>query len=150
MNTARSFSSRARSKARRSSVQALYQWHMTGQSIDEVIAEFEENRTDLKHADMDYFRDLLRGTSRYCVEINENLAGLLDRPLRDLDPVELSVLQIGYYELVYHRELPWRVVINESVELAKLFGAEQSHKYINGVLDKLARTIRAQEITSLS
>lgn len=123
---------------------------MTGKSIDEVITEFEDNRSDLKHADIEYFRDLLRGTSKYCREINDNLAGLLDRPLQELDPVELSVLQIGYYELVYHRELPWRVVINESVELAKLFGAEQSHKYINGVLDKLARTIRAQEIANLS
>ena len=90
------------------------------------------------------------GITRCCDEVDEKLGSMLDRPLKDLDPVELAVLQIGYYELVYHPELPWRVVINESVELAKMFGAEQSHKYVNGVLDKLAHTVRAKEITNLA
>ena len=150
MNPVQSFSRRARVKARRSAVQALYQWHMAGKSISDVISEFEHGRNELKHADIDYFRDLLMGITGCCDEVDEKLGSMLDRPLKDLDPVELAVLQIGYYELVYHPELPWRVVINESVELAKMFGAEQSHKYINGVLDKLAHTVRAKEITNLA
>jgi N utilization substance protein B len=142
----RSFSKRARIKARRTAVQALYQWLMTGKPVAEVISEFENSRDELKNADIDYFKDLLRGATKCCDEIDNRLAHILDRPLKDIDPVERAVLYVGYYELVYHPELPWRVVINESVELAKLFGAEQSHKYINGVLDKLAHSLRSEEI----
>ncbi len=150
MNPDRSFSIRARIKARRSAVQALYQWQMTGKSINEVISEFENNQNELKHVDIEYFKGLLMGITECCGEIDDKLADILDRPLKDLDPIERAVLHIGYYELVYHPELPWRVVINESVELAKMFGAEQSHKYINGVLDKLAHMLRSEEVENLS
>ena len=74
------------------------------------------------------------------------MAPLLDRPVAELDPVELAILRIGICELVYHPEVPFRVVINEAVELAKVFGAEQSHRYINGVMDKLARQLRGAEL----
>ena len=75
---------------------------------------------------------------------------MLDRPAGELDPVERAVLHLGCYELLYHPELPWRVVLNEAVELARMFGAEQSHKYINGVLDKLAHRVRTAEINAAS
>jgi len=145
-----SFSKHARIRARRSAVQALYQWQMTQMPMADVISEFENERSELKKADKDYFRDLLHGTTEQTEKLNEYLAPLLDRPAKDLDPVERAVLHIGVYELLFHPELPWRVVVNESVELAKMFGADQSHRYVNGVLDKAARKIRADEIKPVS
>ncbi|MBI4006725.1 MAG: transcription antitermination factor NusB [Gammaproteobacteria bacterium] len=142
----RSFSKNARIRARRSAVQALYQWQMTQIPILDVIAEFENERTELKKADVKYFRDLLQGMAQQTTVLDNQLGPLLDRPVKELDPVERAVLHIGLYELLYRPELPWRVVINESVELAKMFGAEQSYKFINGVLDKAARIIRPEEI----
>jgi len=144
------FSKHARIRARRSAVQALYQWHMTQIPMTEVIAEFVSEQARLKKADVDYFRELLQGTAKRADELDEQLVPLLDRKPNELDPVERAVLHIGLYELLTHEELPWRVVINESVELAKLFGAEQSHKFINGVLDKAAHQIRNTEISDAS
>ena len=143
-----SFSKHARIKARRSAVQALYQWHMTKNPMQEIITEFENEQARLKKADIDYFRELLTGTAKSSEELDEHLSPLLDRKLDELDPVERAILHIGLYELLTYQELPWRVVINESVELAKMFGAEQSHKFINGVLDKAAHKIRASEISN--
>ncbi|HSR62174.1 MAG TPA: transcription antitermination factor NusB [Gammaproteobacteria bacterium] len=145
-----SFSKHARIRARRSAVQALYQWQMTQMPMADVILEFENERSELKKADKDYFRDLLHGTTGQSEKLDEYLAPLLDRHVKDLDPVERAILHIGVYELLFHPELPWRVVVNESVELAKMFGADQSHRYVNGVLDKAARNIRADEIKSVS
>lgn len=145
-----SFFKHARISARRSVVQALYQWHMTQVPISDVITEFENERTKLKKADIDYFRKLLHGTAEHMAALDDQLAPLLDRPVNKLDPVERAVLHIGLYELLFRPELPWLVVINESVELAKMFGAEQSYKFINGVLDKAAHQIRAAEISDAS
>ncbi|MBM2829967.1 MAG: nusB [Gammaproteobacteria bacterium] len=142
-----SFSKHARVRARRSAVQALYQWHMTQIPIIDVITEFENERTELKKADKEYFRDLLQGTAQQTMVLDDQLGPLLDRPVKELDPVERAVLHIGLYELLFRSELPWRVVINESVELAKMFGAEQSYKFINSVLDRAAHVIRSDEIT---
>ena len=138
----------ARARARRSAVQACYQWLINQQPIKAVIKEFENDRTELKKADQDYFRDLLEGVSRYSRELDDTIAPLLDRPLAEIDPVERSILMLGTYELIHHKELPWRVIVNEAIELAKMFGAEQSYKYINGILDKAARRIRAAEINA--
>ena len=143
-----SFSKHARIKARRSAVQALYQWHMTKIPMQEIITEFENEQARLKKADIEYFRELLLGTAKISDELDKQLLPLLDRKLEELDPVERAVLHIGLFELLTYKELPWRVVINESVELAKMFGAEQSHKFINGVLDKAAHQIRADEISN--
>lgn len=143
-----SFSKHARIRARRSAVQALYQWEMTQSSMEDVISEFMNERSELKKADIEYFCELLKGTAGKIDELNEEITPFLDRPLQELDPVERAVLLVGVYELMFHPELPWRVVVNESVELAKMFGAEQSHKYVNGVLDKIARKIRVTEIRS--
>ena len=142
--------SKPRTLAREYAMQALYQWQMTGKSISEINSEFENNQNELKRVDIEYFKGLLKGITGCCEEIDNKLADILDRPLKDLDPIERAVLNIGYYELVYHPELPLRVVINESIELAKMFGADQSYKYINGVLDKLAHLLRSEEIENLS
>jgi N utilization substance protein B len=138
----------ARVRARRSVVQALYQWSMSGNDMRTVIREFELDRTELNRADIDYFREILKGIEQHQQDIETELQDLLDRPLAELDPVEKSILCLGMYELKHHPEIPWRVVLNEAIELAKMFGAEQSHKYVNGILDKAARQIRTVELAN--
>jgi len=146
----KSFSKHARIRARRSAVQALYQWAMSGRQIQDVINEFVRERSELKKADTDYFKEILRGTVKEVEELDKQLVPLLDRVIDDLDPVEKAILHIGLYELTFRPEVPYRVVLNEAVNLAKMFGAEQSHKYINGVLDKAAQKIRAVEMKRVS
>jgi N utilization substance protein B len=141
------FSKIGRVRARRSVVQALYQWSMDDKSMSDVICEFEKDRTELNKADIEYFRELLNGVSKHIDELEHHLSPLLDRPLSEIDPVEKAILQLGIYELIYHLELPWRVVLNESIELAKMFGADQSYKYVNGILDKAAHQIRTLELS---
>lgn len=142
------FSRAARVRARRTAVQALYQWYMTGMDMSDVIKEFKKDRSETKKADIEYFESLLAGIRKQQNEIEENYTSLLDRKIEEIDPVERAILDLGVYELLFQPELPWRVVINESVELAKMFGAEESHKYINGIMDKAAQNIRATEIES--
>lgn len=146
----KSFSKYARIRARRSAVQALYQWNMSKVPIQDVINEFVDERSELKKADTDYFKEILRGTAKESESLNAQLLPLLDRSLEDLDPVEKAILHIGLYELIFHPELPCKVVLNEAVDLAKMFGAEQSHKYINGVLDKASQNIRIAESKQFS
>ena len=134
----------ARVRARRSAVQALYQWFLTERPMPEIIDEFEHDRKELKKADGDYFRDILTGSAGNSDEINDSLTPFLDRALHELDPVTRAVLHLGMYELKYQPALPLRVILNESVELARMFGAEDSYKYINGVLDQAARQLRPE------
>ena len=150
ISTKKSFSRHARVRARRSAVQALYQWAMSAMPIQDVINEFINERTELKKADTDYFKEILRGATRESENLDKQLIPLLDRTLDELDPVEKAILQIGLYELTFHPELPYKVVLNEAVDLAKMFGAEQSYKYINVVLDKAAQNIRKVEMKSAS
>ena len=128
--------------SRRNAVQALYQYHMTGKSVDEILVEFEENDRRMKNSDRDFFIALVTGVITLQSELDKHLRPHSNRPLNELDPIELAILHLGCYELEYRPEVPWKVVVNEAVELAKLFGAEQSYKYINGVLDKLAHDLR--------
>jgi N utilization substance protein B len=141
-------SKRARIKARRNTVQALYQYFMTNKDVADVIAEFESDEHTLAKTDVEYFKLLLRGTIKCNDELDAQIENLLDRPVAELDAIERAILHIGCYELKYHLEIPWRVVVNESIELAKLFGAEESHKYINGILDKVAKELRSVEINN--
>ena len=141
-------SKRARIKARRNTVQALYGWFMTGKDVSDVIAEFESDEQKLAKTDVDYFKLLLRGTIKHNDELDLRIIDLLDRPVKELDAIERAILHIGCYELEHHLEIPWRIVVNESIELAKTFGAEGSHKYINSILDKVAKEIRSTEISS--
>lgn len=137
---------RARIKARRSAVQALYEWLLTGKDAADVIAEFVNDGNKLAGTDVDYFKSLFSGTIQHNDELNQYIHNLVDRPVNELDAIERAILNIGCYELAHQPELPYRVVVNESVELAKRFGAEQSYKYINGILDKVAKKLRHHEI----
>jgi N utilization substance protein B len=137
--------SKNRSQARHHAVQALYQWQMTGQNIKDIHNQFLEEQ-DVKEFDVNYFETLLRGIPANLTGLDEILGPFLDRSIESVDPVERAILRLGTYELQNHLEVPYRVVINEGVELAKVFGAEQGHKYVNGVLDKIAHKLRSQEI----
>ena len=143
------FSPRARAKARRCAVQALYQLHFNDSSLTDIFKEFE-TKTEFKNADKDYFHDVLRGIQKTQVDILQTLEPVLDRKLEELDSVELAVFKLAIFELTHHPEIPWRVILNEGIELAKMFGGEDSHKYINGVLERIAADVRAIEIKSLS
>jgi N utilization substance protein B len=133
-----------RKRSRRRLVQALYQWQLAGHDLAVVEQQFlAEGRLDDK-ADVAYFRELLHGIPADLDELEAALKPWVQRPPQDLDPVERAILWIGAYELLRRPDIPWRVVINESVELAKSFGAEAGHRFINGVLDKLAQARRAQ------
>jgi N utilization substance protein B len=141
---------RGRIKARRNTVQALYQWFITNKNVDEVIAEFENDKHKLAKTDINYFKSLLRGTITHHKKLDARIINLLDRPVDELDTIERAILHIGCYELEHHDDIPWRSVINESVELAKIFGAEDSYKYINGILDKVAKELRYNETKDVS
>lgn len=137
--------SKGRNLARRCAVQALYQWHITQQNIGDIEAQFVTEH-DVKKVDIAYFQELLHQVPGHVTELDAHYAKFLDRPVRELDPVECAILRMSVYELAYRLDIPYRVVINEGVDMAKIFGAEQSHKYVNGVLDKVARKLRATEI----
>lgn len=136
-----------RSWARRCAMQALYEWQISGQQPSQIAAQFLADE-DLNKADPDYFRELVYQIPARAAEIDAALDPFLDRPLALVDPVERAILRIGGYELMQHPELAYRIIINEAVELAKLFGAEQGHRYINGILDKLARVARSVEFSA--
>lgn len=133
-----------RSWARRCAAQALYQWQMTGQDPAIIASEFLADQ-DLLKADPGYFRELVHETPKCMTEIDAALEPFLDRPLVQVDLVEQAILRIGGYELMQRPDIAYRIIINEAVELAKLFGAEQGHRFVNGVLDKLAHVIRPVE-----
>ncbi|MHB8678579.1 MAG: transcription antitermination factor NusB [Rudaea sp.] len=134
----------ARSRARRRAAQAIYAWQIGGNPIASVIEEFRHEQ-DMEIADMAYFEDLLRGVEKHCAELDADLAPWLDRDIAQVDPLERAVLRLAAYELRHRPDVPYRVVLNEAVEVAKRFGAEHGHTYVNGVLDKAARAWRAGE-----
>jgi len=130
-----------RRRARRRALQALYQWHLTGLDVGEILTQFHEEQ-DFSNVDDELFIRLVRKVSAGQAEIDEKLSPFLDRPLSQLDVIEHVILSIGAYELLHSIEVPHQVVIDEAVNLAKLFGAEQGHSFVNGVLDKAARQWR--------
>ena len=133
-----------RRKARRALVQAIYQWQMNNVGTEALRREFHESRA-LAKADREFFDDVLGLVTQRTPTLDATFQVLLDRPLKALNHVELAIIRLGTCELLNRPDVPYRVVIDEYVELAKIFGAEQSHKYINGVLDKLAVTERSAE-----
>lgn len=138
-----------RSRARRRAAQALYAWELGGNPMGRVIEDFRHEQ-DMQIADIEYFEDLLNGVAEHRKELDEGLAPFLDREVERVDPIERAVLRLAAYELKYRVDVPYRVVLNEAVEVAKRFGAEQGHTYVNGVLDKLARAWRATEYEAAS
>ena len=135
----------ARRQARSLAMQALYSWHMAGQQLNEIEAQFRVDN-DFSTVDGAYFHEILHGVPRQKTEIDGAFEPLLDRPLDEIDPVELAILRLSTYELRNRIDIPYRVVINEGIELAKVFGATDGHKFVNGVLDKLAPKLRADEV----
>jgi len=139
--------SQARTNARKAAVQALYQWQMTGQNLSEIERQFlEEER--LQDAQKSYFTELFHGVPKNLEAIDLALSEFVDRPVDSIDPVERAILRIGTYELTHRLDMPYRVVLNEGINLAKYFGADGSHRYINGILDKVAQQTRAIEVNA--
>ena len=135
----------SRKLARSFTLQGLYAWLVGGAEVTLIAANLAEDE-QFKRADEDYFRTLLYGVLKEEDMLSTQIVRFLDRPIGELSPIERGILLIGAYELLHCPDVPWRVVINEGVELAKQFGGTDGHKYINGVLDKLAQDVRAVEI----
>ena len=134
----------ARSRARRRALQALYAWQLSGSHMNAVIEQFRHEQ-DMEVADLDYFEDLLHGVEQHVAELDALLRPYLDREVAEVDPIERAALRLAAYELQHRPDVPYRVVINEAIEVVKRFGAEHGHTYVNGVLDKAARAWRSSE-----
>jgi N utilization substance protein B len=137
----------SRKIAREFTLQGIYAWLVGGADVTLIAANLKDDE-QFKRADEAYFRILLYGILKEADVLSARITPLLDRPLTELSPIERGILLIGAYELLHCPDVPWRVAINEGVELAKKFGGTDGHKYINGVLDKLAQDVRAVEIAA--
>lgn len=136
-----------RHRARELALQGLYEWRLSGKSAAQIEKATAAEKS-LGRYDAEFFGQLLRGVIARHEVLSESIAPHLDRKLDELSPVEYSVLLLGAYELTQHPEIPYRVVINEAVELAKTFGGSDGHKFVNGVLDKLAAQVRPAEVAA--
>ena len=134
----------ARSRARRRALQALYAWQLSGSHMNAVIEQFRHEQ-DMEIADLEYFEDLLHGVEKHVDALDASLRPHIDREVSQIDPIERAALRLAAYELGYRPDVPYRVVINEAIEVTKRFGADHGHSYVNGVLDKLAAQLRAVE-----
>jgi N utilization substance protein B len=134
-----------RRRSREFALQGLYQWLLAGTDAVVIATELAETE-DFNKSDVAYFRTLLNGAIDNAAELESLIAPFLDRPVNELSPVERGILLLGGYELMRELEVPYRVVINEAVELAKVYGGTDGHKYVNGVLDKLAARLRDIEV----
>lgn len=134
----------ARGKARRFALQALYQMQLTGASAADVEAQFRQDY-DMKRVDLPYLHDLLSGVAANEASLVEVFTPRLDRPVSELDAIARAALLIGTFEIVHRIDVPFRVAINEAVELAKQFGSEDSHKFVNSILDDITREYRQVE-----
>ncbi|MBE1277120.1 transcription antitermination factor NusB [Enterovibrio baiacu] len=145
----------ARRNARHFALQAIYSWQLTKGNVADIEAQFlsadnyeeeehqaEEPRLRQPETDVDYFRDLFAGVVLNHQEMDSKMRPYLSRPIQDLDEMEHALLRLAMYELTKREDVPFKVVINEAIELAKRFGAEDSHKFVNGVLDKAVPTLR--------
>lgn len=137
-----------RHKARSAAVQALYQWQMTEQQPCNIEKHFIHDH-DMSGVDVEYFHHLVSEIPLHVHELDDHITPYLDRKLNEVDPVELACLRLGTFEFEFHLEIPCKVILNESVELAKTFGAEHGHKYVNAILDKIAAKLRADEIQNI-
>ncbi len=133
-----------RRRARALALQALYHRHFSKSPINDIEAEFMVDN-DMSKVDTAFFRDLIRGVHREQAELDRLIEPLLDRSLAEVDPIELSIVRLGAYELKNRIDVPYRVVINEGIELAKRFGGTEGHKFVNSLLDKLSQRLRLAE-----
>jgi transcription antitermination protein NusB len=134
-----------RKKARRYAVQGIYQWHLSGNAINDIEMQFLETINQAK-VDIEYFREILVKTLVSVTELDELLTPYMQREFEEVNPVELAVLRLACFELKERMDVPYKVVINEALELTKTFGASEGHKFVNGILDKLAKQLRPLEV----
>lgn len=137
-------SPKKRHKARSFLVQALYQWQLTGNDVNEILLNFLTEMNP-KKTDSVYFKELLQKIVAQVSDIDSQFVPYLDRPVDEIGPIELAILRIATYELCERIEMPYKVVLNEAIELAKVFGPEDAHKYINSIIDKVADAKRSIE-----
>jgi N utilization substance protein B len=137
----------SRSLSREFALRALYAQHMTGEDPVDVAAHVRDDK-DFAKANAAYFEALFHGVLKESADLELKLTPLLDRPVGELSPIERGILLLGAHELVNCPDVPYRVAINEAVELAKKYGGTDGHKYVNGVLDKLAKLMRPDEVKS--
>lgn len=132
-----------RRKSREFLLQALYQWHISKAGANLIKQQFSKN-TVFKNSKLDenYFEELLTGIIERSTQLDTSISEVIDRPLNSISTVELSILRLSCYELTYKQDIPYKVIINEAIELAKRYGGSQSYKYVNGILDKLAVNLR--------
>lgn len=133
-----------RRRARALAMQGLYQRHFSKSSITDIESEFIVDN-DMSKVDTAYFRDLLRGVHREQAELDRLLEPFLDRPIQEVDAIELAIVRLGTYELKHRLDVPYKVVINEGIEMAKKFGGTEGHKFVNSLLDKLSHRLRLAE-----
>lgn len=133
----------ARRKSRKLAVQAIYSWQLSGNPMGDIEQQMllENN---VNKVDIDYFKDLIQGVASHTDKLDDIIRPHVDRPFKDIDEVEKSICRLGAYELKFRLDVPVKVAINESIELAKIFGAEDSHKFVNGVLDKALKFIKRE------
>jgi len=137
----------ARRRSRELALQSLYQWQVGGNPAEDIARQMAEAEGYAK-ADSEYYARLFRGTVADAPALEREIAPLIDRKLQELSPIEHAILLLGAYELKHAPDVPYRAVINEAVELAKAYGGTDGYKFVNGVLDKLARRLRADERTA--
>lgn len=137
----------ARRKARRALVQAAYQWNVAGTSFTQLRKEFSEKA--LNKADVEFFDEILRSMMTTSADLDIQLSPLLDRSIEQLDLVERGILRLAATEMLQRIDVPYKVIIDEYVELTKVFGSQDAHKYVNGVLDKLAQSSRSIEVNAV-
>lgn len=135
----------SRRRARELALQAIYQWELNPMPMIELVQQFVETN-NMQKVDFDHFRQVLDCVVHRTADIDAHIKPYLDRDLNDLDPIELAILRLSTCEMMNALDVPYRVVINEGIELAKKFGSTDGHKYINGLLDKLAVQLRPVEI----
>lgn len=136
-----------RHRARMAAVQALYQWDLTSQAADQIEKHFEQIH-DMVNIDKKYLREILAEVPKFQESLEQSITPYLDRDFVKLDPVERAIFRIGAYELSHRPDVPTKVVVNEMIELAKTFGSDHSYKYVNGVMDKMAKNIRPNNKTT--
>lgn len=131
-----------RHNARKAAVQALYQWDITQQDASDIESSFSQIH-DMLNIDRKYLREIMQELPKVEQELEDEITPFIGRDFKTLDPVERAILRLGAYELSYKADVPTRVVMNEMIELAKTFGSDHSYKFINGVMDKLAKKLRS-------
>jgi N utilization substance protein B len=136
-----------RRNAREYALQAMYQWQISETPLADLELQFL-TREIRKKTDLEYFKELMHAIPKQFDELDHAMVPFLSRPLNELDPIELAILRIAIYELTKRLDIPYRVVINEALELTKKFGSVEGYKFVNGILDQVARHVRKTEINA--